>query len=635
MLMYRVTAVLALIATGLVATPAVPGAASVVRVGVGDFSVVEGDDASRQVRIPVSLSSPQPANVWVRYTVAPLTASAGADYLAKSTGTVTIKAGKVHSALTVRILGDTDPTEGDETFAISLTGASSAVVIARVTGVVTILDDDPTAALEVAVGDLGVVEGDAGGPIRVNVPVTLSSAASSDVTLTFAVVPENATSGVDYQANPIGTLVIKAGQPTATVRVDVIPDGTREGDETLRVVLSASTMGTLRRAAGRLTILDDDPEHLTGQVLYTWGSNENGQLGDGTNADRNAPAAVGTGSVWVAAAAGGAHSCGIRTDGSLWCWGRNANGQLGDGTTANRTVPVPVSVGADWRAVAAGWRHTCGIRSDGTLWCWGLNTYGQLGDGTTANRSVPTKVGAATTWDTVAAGGNHTCATRTDGTLWCWGSNGLGQLGDGATSNRTSPTQVTPATDWIALAVGWSHSCGIRSNQTLWCWGGNSSGQVGDGTTTSRSTPTSIGSFGNWTHITAGGEHTCAISTTAGSPWWVTTRSLYCWGGNHSGQLGDGTTSGRTTPTWVPGDPDWKQVVAGAVHTCGIRESYSAPSYWPPSWSMWCWGGNGSGQVGDTTNINRTAPRGVGISTGSATRLAEMGGVSSHTLVLG
>lgn len=146
----------------------------------------------------------------------------------------------------------------------------------------------------------------------------------------------------------------------------------------------------------------------------------------------------------MTATAGGYHTCGIQIDGSLWCWGWNNHGQLGDGTRENQKSPVLVDAGDNsWTSIAAGGEHTCGVKSDGSLWCWGNNEYGQLGDNTTSDRNVPNRVGDASQWSVVTAGEDFTCAFTDDGSLWCWGWNMFGQIGDGSTRDRWVPTPVS------------------------------------------------------------------------------------------------------------------------------------------------------------------------------------------------
>jgi alpha-tubulin suppressor-like RCC1 family protein len=285
------------------------------------------------------------------------------------------------------------------------------------------------------------------------------------------------------------------------------------------------------------------------RTLWCWGSNSSGQLGDGTTIDRDVPVQESThASDWDAVSAGQAHTCAVKTSGTLWCWGNNSSGQLGDGTTTGSAVPVQESTHAsDWAAVTARFAYTCAVKTSGTLWCWGNNSSGQLGDGTTTGSAVPVQESThASDWAAVSARYLHTCAIKTAGTLWCWGSNSSGQLGDGTTTGSAVPVQEsTHASDWDAVSVGFAHTCAVKTSGTLWCWGSNSNGQFGDGTTTDRDVPVQETTHaGDWASVTVALADTCAVKTSG---------TLWCWGYNSNGQLGDGTTTDSYVPVQVTG----------------------------------------------------------------------------------
>ena len=203
--------------------------------------------------------------------------------------------------------------------------------------------------------------------------------------------------------------------------------------------------------------------------------------------------------------AGSVHTCAILDDGSVSCWGYNGNGQLGDGTTTERLTPTQTSsLGTNRTAVAitAGNAHTCVILDDGSVSCWGNNVFGQLGDGTTTERNTPTQtssLGFGRTAVAIATGQYHTCALLDDGSVSCWGYNTNGQLGGGTTTERNTPTQTSSlGTDRTAVVItaGAFHTCAILDDGSVSCWGNNGDGQLGDGTTTDRSTPTPTSSLG-------------------------------------------------------------------------------------------------------------------------------------------
>ncbi|RIB35140.1 MAG: hypothetical protein BXU00_02990 [Candidatus Nanoclepta minutus] len=184
-------------------------------------------------------------------------------------------------------------------------------------------------------------------------------------------------------------------------------------------------------------------------TVWCWGWNSYGQLGDGTTTNRYTPVQVGGLTNVTQIALGAAHSCALKSDGTVWCWGWNSYGQLGDGTTTNRYTPVQVrglanilSTLINVTQIALGNAHSCALRSDGTVWCWGNNEHGQLGNDIIAIGYVPLRVRGLTNVTQIALGYVHSCALKSDGTVWCWGWNSYGQLGDNTTTNRYTPVQV-------------------------------------------------------------------------------------------------------------------------------------------------------------------------------------------------
>lgn len=355
----------------------------------------------------------------------------------------------------------------------------------------------------------------------------------------------------------------------------------------------AATVASVATASGRVTGIAVGTETIT--------ATQDGVVGSVT---------VTVTAPWTQVSAGGFQTIARRADGKLYAWGQNNWGQLGDTSTTARTAPVVVANGAAttaWTKVAVGDQFAIGIRAGsgtsttgGTLWAWGLNTFGQLGLGDQVNRSTPTQIAKDATWVGVWAGKNHAVALKADGTLWAWGRNAEGQLGDTTVLVRTAPVKVggtdkTNTDTYTAASAGGTHTIAIQKDGSLWTWGDNSSGQLGNAavSTTPVSKPAKIGSL-TYTAVSAGGSHSMAIDTTG---------KLWAWGANGSGQLGNNAGSGTVSaPTQISTDTDWTLVSAGGLHTLAVRNNGT----------LWAWGANADGQLGDGSGIDQFSPIQVG-----------------------
>ena len=337
-------------------------------------------------------------------------------------------------------------------------------------------------------------------------------------------------------------------------------------------------------------------EPFTEGGLWTWGQNTNGRVGDNTTISKSSPVqTVSGGTNWKQVACGDEHNAVIKTDGTLWTWGLGTQGQLGDNTTTSKSSPVQtISAGTNWRMVSAGGNHTAAIKTDGTLWTWARNAFGSLGDNTTIDRSSPVQtVAAGTNWKLVSCGRSHDAAIKTDGTLWTWGRNDFGQLGDNTTINKSSPVQtVSGGTNWKLVSCGGYHTAAIKTDGTLWMWGRNSYGRLGDNTAINKSSPVQTVSGGtNWKLIAGGTYHTAAIKTDG---------TLWTWGMNDNGQLGDNTAINKSSPVQtVASGTNWKFVDCGGARRIDTIKTDG---------TLWTWGVNFFGTLGDNTRINKSSP---------------------------
>jgi len=407
-------------------------------------------------------------------------------------------------------------------------------------------------------------------------------------------------------------------------------------------------------------------------TVWAWGRNDQGQLGVGTHGsetDRDTPVQVkgeegiGTLTGVVAVAAGGNHTVALKADGTVWAWGDNFYGQLGDdndvpGIDSDTPVQV-VGEGGEGTltgvvALAAGGSHTVALKADGTVWAWGKNDHGQLGDNTGVpgiDSDTPVRVkgeggeGTLTGVVAVAAGSSYTVALKDDGTVWAWGNNEHGQLGDGNEgTDSDAPVQVTivlggdPLTGVVEAAAGRQHTVALKDDGTVWTWGSNGNGQLGDNTGVpgiDSDTPVQVvdeggtGTLAGVAAVAAGYSHTVAVKTVG---------TVWAWGYNFDGQLGVGTHGLETdsdTPVQVVDAGDVTgfltgvaAVAAGKWHTVALKEDGT----------VWAWGKNDQGQLGDgNKDTDSDTPVQVvdpGDGTGFLTGVSAMASGISHTVVL-
>ncbi len=361
-------------------------------------------------------------------------------------------------------------------------------------------------------------------------------------------------------------------------------------------------------------------------TVWTWGRNDYGQLGDGTDINRNVPVQVNGLSEIIAIAGSSSHTIALKNDGTVWTWGYNASGQLGDGTTTDRHTPVQVSglSGVTAIAGALGGGHTIALKNDGTVWAWGYNGFGQLGDGTTTDKYTPVQVSGLTGVKVIALGSHHSIALKSDGTVWAWGYNASGQLGDGTTTNKTTPVQVSGLTGVSAIAGGMAHTIALKSDGTVWTWGYNGSGQLGDGTRTERHTPVQVNGLSGIIDVAGGYDYTTALKNDG---------TVWIWGYDVRT-----FSTENYTPVQVSELSGITAIAGGAYHTIALKNDAGCTTAIDAGWfhsialkadgTVWTWGPDGRGELGET------AAGYIPLRVSGLTGVSDIDGGTEHTIAL-
>jgi alpha-tubulin suppressor-like RCC1 family protein len=297
----------------------------------------------------------------------------------------------------------------------------------------------------------------------------------------------------------------------------------------------------------------------------------------------------------------------IKSDGTLWTWGHNYYKQLGDGGTSSRAIPQKVDSSTDWISINTGNYHTVALKSDGTLWVWGPNhNYDGISTPEAEDNYRPIQVRTATkpqdlelleepTWRSVSTGTSHTLMIADDGTLWGWGINDNGNLGDDSTTSYYIPKQIGSDHNWksIHIGIGNSYTLGIKDDNTLWGWGTNVGGELGNGFAGGKQkTPTQIGDK-KWKSVSPGFSSVVAIRDDD---------TLWVWGSNTYGVLGNGASVSYLVPTQIQFLHKWKIASTSRYSSAAIRSDGT----------LWAWGQNEYGQLCDNTKNNRYTPKQIG-----------------------
>ena len=333
-------------------------------------------------------------------------------------------------------------------------------------------------------------------------------------------------------------------------------------------------------------------------------------------------------------ATGSGTTCALSAGGAGYCWGQDANGELGNNSTTSTTVPVAVTTsglgsGETLAQVSLGTNFACALDSANAVYCWGLNTSGQAGNPATGTHfGVPT---AVTSQSAISAGYAHSCMIR-NGRAYCWGDNTYGELGNGTTTSSSTPVSVSTSgvlsgVILTQITAGYYFTCALSSAGSVYCWGRDAEGELGNGTTTASSTPVAVSTSGvlsgvTLTQISAGTNSTCALSGTG---------AAYCWGGNSNGQLGNNSTTNSAVPVTVStsgvlSGVTVTQVSAGNAFACAVGGTGAA----------YCWGYNASGQLGNASATSSSVP--VAVTTSgvlSGVTVTQVSAGASYTCALG
>jgi alpha-tubulin suppressor-like RCC1 family protein len=432
----------------------------------------------------------------------------------------------------------------------------------------------------------------------------------------------------------------------------------KNNDKSTPVNVSATMQFSSIAAGGiELTVGGGTPGDFTCAVLkgrgdvYCWGLNANGELGDGSTTNSNVPQLVsGLPGPAVSVTAGGLHACALLASGSVYCWGNNGHGQLGNNKTKQSNVPVQAQIGGA-TAIGAGTFHNCALLGSGGMACWGDNAQGELGNGSTTDSHVPAPVnglagsvsqiavngyhtcglvaagattevecwgddqdgalgdghyneppvvapeavfgiagtlasGQGVTPVDVAAGQNHTCAVVITGQAYCWGNNAKGQLGDGTLQQRALPTLVIGLTTGVqGLSEGDGTGCALESNLSVRCWGSEDGNDFA-----AHATAQNVTALSSIASVAAGDQDACALSTAG---------TVQCWGQNTFGEVGNNTTTPSQTPTAVTLSDKVGLIAEGSNVSCASLAK---------SRTLWCWGYNGDGQLGNNTTTSTDTP---------------------------
>lgn len=387
---------------------------------------------------------------------------------------------------------------------------------------------------------------------------------------------------------------VLTGLDRGTVTVTATSEG-KSGTATRVVVIKYRSL-----SAGTMHACDI----ASGGIAWCWGLNGNeGRIGSatlGANAYSNVPVQVPGNLRFTRLSTYGRTTCGITAQGAAYCWGYNGWGALGAGSNAAMSVtPVAVAGNHTFKDITVGGDHACGVTTANQGYCWGNNDWRQLGTGNNTIAGTPVAIAGNLAFATIAAGSSATCGVVLNGDAYCWGANSIGQAGDGGTIAYgnvyvSQPQKVAGGFAFAKASLGMQYACGIATTGAAYCWGSNTLGKLGNGNTGDTSTPKIVTGGLTFASISTGGNHACGVGTDG---------YAYCWGGNGNGQLGHAGANTTTVPTRVGALLKASEIAAAGIatgsgaHSCAISTDRL---------TVYCWGRNDVGQLGNgavTTDV--------------------------------
>ena len=333
---------------------------------------------------------------------------------------------------------------------------------------------------------------------------------------------------------------------------------------------------------------------------YCWGDNSVGQLGNGSTESSMKPVAVSGDLRLTSISVGWDHTCGVTDDNKAYCWGRGRYGRLGNGFAENSTTPTAVSGGLSFETVNSGFAHTCGITTDREAFCWGRNEDGILGNNSVEGSLVPIPVSGGLAFGSINAGSATTCGITTSGDAYCWGASDFGNLlglGPNERDGKRAPWPVAGEFDFEpgSISVGLDHVCAITTADKAVCWGRGRYGKLGIGS------GDGLGVIDNLMtpREVNGNTFFALLSTGVFQTCGISTDGqAFCWGRNGSGQLGDGTTTMRVEPAAVSADLKFEEISIGVNHACGVSSNDE----------VYCWGNGNAGKLGTRSSDDKLTP---------------------------